>query len=131
MISFSLLDVDALYVKLELLSKIVSCPSTNRSINKSTGSICCDKIDKSEDLWLITEFVGCFGFGGNFGGILPSLLCALLALLIFSVMLMDELQFDVIDLLGMRYFSLMSLSIFSLVNGKLLLVLSTCFWYAF
>ena len=40
---------------------------------------------------------------------------------------MAELDFDdVIDLLGMRYFSVMSLSIFSLVNGKLLLVLSTC-----
>ena len=75
----------------------------------------------------MSEFVGRFGFGGNFGGILLSLLCALLALLILSVMLMDELDFDdVIDLLGIRYFSLISLSIFLLVNGKLLLVLSTC-----
>ena len=58
------------------------------------------------------EFVGRFGFGGNFGGILLSLLCALLALLMLSVMLMDELDFeDVIDLLGIRYFSLISLLI--------------------
>ena len=71
--------------------------------------------------------MGYFGFGGNFGSILPSLLWTLLALLILSVMLMDKLDFDdVIDLLGMRLFLLMSLSIFLLVNGKLLLVLSTC-----
>ena len=71
---------------LELVSKIVSCSSTNRSINKSTGSICCYEIDKSEDLWATTEFVGCFGFDGNFGSILLSLLCVLLAFLILSVM---------------------------------------------
>ena len=65
----------------------------------------------------MSESVGCFGFGGNFGGILLSLLCALLALLILSVMLMDELDFvDVIDLLGIRYFSLISLS--SSINVK-------------
>ena len=65
----------------------------------------------------MSEFVGCFGFGGNFGGILLSLLCALQALLILSVMLMDQLDFvDVIDLLGIRYFSLISLS--SSINVK-------------
>ena len=49
----------------------------------------------------MSEFVGCSGFGGNFGDMLLSLLCALLALLILSVMMMDELNFDdVIDLLG-------------------------------
>ena len=42
---------------LELVSKIVSCPSTNRSINKSTGFICYDEIDKSEDLWSVSEFL--------------------------------------------------------------------------
>ena len=78
----------------------------------------------------MSEFVGRFGFGGNFGGILLSLPCALLALLMLSVMLMDELDFDdVIDLPGIRCFSLISLPIFLLVNGKLLLVL--CFWHAF
>ena len=40
------------------------------------------------------------------------MLGALLALLISSVMLMEELDFDdVIDLFGMKYFLLMSLSI--------------------
>ena len=131
MVSFLLLDVDALHLKLifslELVSKIVSCPSTSRSINKSIGSICCDKVNKDQDLWSISEFVGCFGFGGNFGGILLSLICALLALLILSVMLVVELYFDdVTDLLGMRYFSLISLSILCFINSKLLLVLSTC-----
>ena len=115
-----------LIFSLKLVSKFVSCPSTNRSINKSTVTICCDKIDKSEDLWSVSEFVGCFGFGVNFGGILLSLIRALVALLILSVMLVCELNFgDVRDLLGMRYFSLISLSISSLVNRKLLLVLST------
>ena len=80
-----------------------------------------------ENLRSMSEFVGSFGFGGDFGGILLFLLCEFLALLIFSVMLMIELDFDdVTDLLSMTYFSLISLSIFSLVNGKLLLVLSTC-----
>ena len=66
-----------------------------------------DEIDRSEGLWSMSEFVGGSGFGGNFGDILLSLLCALLALLILSVMMMDELNFDdVIDLLGIRYFSL-------------------------
>ena len=45
----------------------------------------------------MSEFVGRFGFGANFGGILLSLLCALLALSILSVMLMDELDFDELD----------------------------------
>ena len=74
----------------------------------------------------MSEFVDCFGFIGNFVGILLSLLCALIVLLILSVMLMAELDFDVTDILGMRSFLLISLSIFTLVNGKLLLVLSTC-----
>ena len=70
---------------------------------------------------------GCFGFDGNSRGVLQSLLCALLALLILSVMLMVEWYFDdVTDLIGTRYFSAISLSIFSLVNGKLILVLSAC-----
>ena len=81
-------------IPLEIVSKIVSCPSTNRSINNLTGFICCDKIDESEDLWSLSEFVGCFGFGGNFGVMLLSLLCVLLPLLMLSVMLLVELDFD-------------------------------------
>ena len=43
------------------------------------------------------------------------------------MILMIELEFDyVTELADMRHFSLISLSIFCLVNGKLLLVLSAC-----
>lgn len=60
-------------------------------VNKPIGSICCGKIDKSdEDLWWMSGFVGAFGFGGNFEGMLLFLLNALLELLILSVMLMVE-----------------------------------------
>ena len=45
---------------------------------------------------------------------------------ILSVMLMVELDFDVTDFLVVKYFSLISLSIFYLVNIKLLLPLPTC-----
>ena len=84
-------------------------------------------MDKSKDLWSISDFFGCFGFGGNFGGILPFLLCALIALLMLSVTLVIELDFDdVANLLGMRYFSPIALSIFCLVDGKLLVALPTC-----
>ena len=38
---------------LELVSKIASCSSTKKLINKSTGSICCDETDKYEDLWSV------------------------------------------------------------------------------
>ena len=55
----------------------------------------------------MSGFVGCFVFDGKFGGMLQSLLHALLALLILSVMLVAELDLDyVTDLLGMKYFSL-------------------------
>ena len=47
---------------------------------------CCYEIDKSEDLWSMSEFVGYFDFGANFGSILLFLLCAMLALLILSAM---------------------------------------------
>ena len=56
-----------------------------------------------------------------------SLPCTLLAFSMLSVMLVDKVDFDdVTDLLGMTYFWFISLSKFCLVNGKLLLVLSTC-----
>ena len=72
-------------------------------------------------------FFGCFGFGGNFGAILLSLLCALITLLMLSVTLVIELDFDdVAKLLGMGSFSLISLTIFCLVNGKLLVALPSC-----
>ena len=46
---------------------------------------------------------------------------------ILSVMLMVELDFDdVTDFVVVKYFSLISLSIFCLVNIKLLLPLPTC-----
>ena len=89
---------------LEVVVNTVS--STNRSINKLTGSIWCDEIDKFEDLCLMSEYVGCFGSGRNFGGNLLSFLNALLALLISSVVLVVELDFNgVTDVLYINYFS--------------------------
>ena len=97
--------------------------STSTSINKLSGSIWCDEIDKFEDLCLMSEYVGCFGSGRNFGGKLLSLLNALLVLLISSAVLVVELDFDgVTDLLCINSFSLVLLSIFCLVNTK-------CYWF--
>ena len=67
-LSFLFLDVNALHLSdiifsFELVSNIVSCPFTNRFINKLTGSIYYDKIEISEALCSMSEFVEFFGFG--------------------------------------------------------------------
>ena len=70
---------------LELVPNIVSCPSTNKPINKLTGSIWFDEIGKFEDLCLISTLVDCFGSAGNVSGKLLSFLNALLLLFLSSV----------------------------------------------
>ena len=52
-------------LSLELVFNIACYSSTNRSIDKEACSVCCDEIDKSEDLWLMFELVECFDSNGN------------------------------------------------------------------
>ena len=50
--------------------------STNRSTKKSTDPVCNEEIDKSEDYSKYLKFLAVSDFGGSFGGIILSLVCA-------------------------------------------------------
>ena len=61
---------------MELLSFIMCSTSTNRSTKKSTDPICNEEIDISKDYGKYFKFLAVSDFGGSFGGIILSLVCA-------------------------------------------------------
>ena len=58
------------------MSYIMCSTSTNRSTKKSTDPVCNEEIDKSEDYSKYLKFLAVSDFGGSFGGIILSLVCA-------------------------------------------------------
>ena len=58
------------------MSYIICSTSTNKSTKESTDPICNEEIDKSEYHGKYLKFLAVSDFGGSFGGIIRSLVCA-------------------------------------------------------